>query len=121
MRRLVQNQHVTIELDAEFEGALDTLVCRIGSVHGPVATLAPANAIADRARERLTPGSLGFMVFRHHGTPVGLRGVVRADPTDEQNVEFVVIDGIQVAERRNAERVAMITPVRAIPEGSDEV
>jgi hypothetical protein len=121
MRRLVQNQPVSIELDAEFEGEVDTLVCHVGSVHGPVATLAPANEIADRIRERLTPGSLGFMVFRHHGTPVGLRGVVRADPTDDQRVEFVVIDGIQVAERRTAERVAMITPVRAICDGGDEV
>src|SRR3978361_844062 len=119
MRRLVQNQHVTIELDSEFEGALDTLVCRIGSVHGPVATLAPANAIADRVRERLTPGSLGFMVFRHHGTPVGLRGVVRAAPEDDL-VEFVVLCGIQIAERRTAERIAMITPVRATPAGADD-
>jgi hypothetical protein len=121
MRRLTPNQSVTIELDAEFEGELETLVCRVGSVHGPVATLAPSSEIAGRVKERLTPGSLGFMVFRHNGAPVGLRGVVREAPTDEQTVEFVVIDGIQVTERRNAERVAMITPVRAISDGGDEV
>jgi PilZ domain-containing protein len=121
MRRLTPNQPVTIELDAEFEGEVETLLCRVGSVHGPVATLAPASEIAERMRERLTPGSLGFMVFRHNSTPVGLRGVVRAAPTDEEIVEFVVIDGIQVTERRTAERVAMITPVRAIAEGGDEV
>jgi len=88
MRRLVQNQSVTIELDAEFEGDVETLHCRVGTVHGPVATLAPAGEIADRMRERLTPGALGFMVFRHNGAPVGLRGVVREAPTDEQIVEF---------------------------------
>jgi hypothetical protein len=120
MRRLVQNQPVTIELDGEFDGEVDALVCRVGSVHGPVATLGTVNEIPGRVRERLTPGSLGFMVFRHHGTPVGLRGVVRGVP-DEDQVEFVVIDGIQVAERRTAERIAMITPVRAIATGSDEV
>ena len=97
MRRLVQHQQITIELDAEFEGDVDALVCRVGSVHGPVATLGPVAELSDRVRERLTPGSLGFMVFRHHGTPVGLRGVVRAAPESDE-VEFVVIDGIQIAE-----------------------
>lgn len=119
MRRLVQHQQVTIELDAEFEGDVDALVCRVGSVHGPVATLGPVDDLSDRVRERLTPGSLGFMVFRHHGTPVGLRGVVRGAPENDQ-VEFVVIDGIQVAERRTAERIPMITPVRATPAGADD-
>jgi hypothetical protein len=120
MRRLVQHQPVSIELDGEFDGEIDALACRVGSVHGPVATLGLVNAVVPRVRERLTPGSLGFMVFHHHGTPVGLRGVVRAAPSQEL-VEFVVIDGIQVTERRTAERIAMITPVRAIAQGSDEV
>lgn len=80
MRRLVQHQQVTLELDAEFEGDVDALVCRVGSVHGPVATLGPVDELTARVRERLTPGSLGFMVFRHHGTPVGLRGVIAAPP-----------------------------------------
>jgi hypothetical protein len=119
MRRLAQHQPVPVELDGEFDGQIDALVCRVGSVHGPVATLGPVDEVPPRVLERLTPGSLGFMVFSHHGTPVGLRGVVRSAPGEEQ-VEFVVIDGIQVAERRTAERIAMIAPVRATAAGSDE-
>jgi len=116
MRRLVEHQAVTVELDSdgrgEVDGVVDCIDCMLGWVRGPVATLAPLTDIAPDFRGRLIPGSLGFMLFDHRGAPIGLRGVARAI-CEGAALEFVVIDGIQLAERRTASRVALQTPVRA--------
>ena len=66
----------------------------------------------------LTPGALGFVAFEHERMPVALRGVVRAIP-EGSAIEFVVIDGIQLPERRAAERTAFVTRVRATQLGGD--
>jgi hypothetical protein len=108
MRRLAAHQSVTVELDGETEA----IGCQIGGVSGPVATLSPLTELAPELRELLAPGRLGFMTFRHAGGPVALRGVTLA-VAESQQLEFVVIDGVQVAERRGAERIRLLTPVRA--------
>jgi hypothetical protein len=113
MRRLVPQQAVTLELDAVDEGPVEALRCLVGGVQGPVATLASLDEVQPDVAERLTTGLFGFMLFTHNGSPIGLRGVIRSAPHNRELVEFVVIDGIQVAERRTAERIAMIAPVRA--------
>jgi hypothetical protein len=38
-------------------------------------------------------------------------------PADRDELEFVVVDGIQVAERRSAERTPLVTAVKAAPVG----
>lgn len=58
------------------------------------------------------------MTFEHERTPVALRGVVRAIP-DGSAIEFVVIDGVQLPERRAAERTAFVAQVRATQLGGD--
>jgi hypothetical protein len=99
MRRLRTRQLVAVNLDGE----ADEIECRVSSVLGPVATLERPDGLAPPVRKRLTPGSLGFLVFDHQDAPVALRGVARAVPKSP-TIEFIVIDGIQIAERRTAAR-----------------
>jgi hypothetical protein len=113
MRRLKAHQAVDIHLDAKagrYEG--DRIECRVGSVLGPVATLTPLGAVEPELRDRLTTGSLAFMMFQYQHGPIALRGVALA-VSESEDLEFVVIDGIQMAERRSATRTALLTPVRA--------
>ena len=114
MRRLVKNQAVRVDLDAKVDWEVDRIQCRVQSIQGPVATLIPEGEIGDAVQTRLTSGSLCFLTFEHGRAPVALRGVaLRA--TDRDELEFVVVDGIQVAERRSAERTPLVTAVKAAP------
>lgn len=117
MRRLVAHQAVDLELDGDSD-AVASIDCRLQSVHGPVAALAPVDDVAPRLQERLAPGSLSFMTFNYRAAAIALRGVALAVPTREA-LEFVVIDGIQVAERRSAGRVPLLTPIRALTTDAD--
>lgn len=114
MRRLVKNQVVRVDLDAKVDWEVDCIECRVQSIHGPVATLAPCDEVPTDVQGRLSSGSLCFLTFTHGRAPVALRGVALA-VADSHDIEFVVVDGIQVAERRSAERTPLVTAVRATP------
>lgn len=114
MRRLVKNQAVRVDLDAKVDWEVESIECRVQSIQGPVATLAPVGEIAPETHTRLSTGCLCFLTFEHNRTPVALRGVALS-PNGGDELEFVVVDGIQVAERRSAERTALVTAVRAAP------
>jgi hypothetical protein len=118
MRRLVKNQAVRVDLDAKVDWEVDCIECRVQSIQGPVATLSPINEIAASVQNRLASGSLCFLTFEHNRAPVALRGVALAS-ADSDELEFVVVDGIQVAERRSAERTPLVTAVRATPVEAD--
>ncbi len=118
MRRLVKNQAVRVDLDAKVDWEVDCIECRVRSIQGPVATLAPTSHIATSVQSRLANGSLCFLTFEHNRAPVALRGVALA-VSESDDLEFVVVDGIQVAERRSAERTPLVTAVRATPIGGD--
>lgn len=118
MRRLVKNQLVRVDLDAKVDWEVDCIECRVQSIQGPVATLTPTVEIAASVQNRLSSGSLCFLTFEHNRAPVALRGVALAS-TDSGDLEFVVVDGIQVAERRSAERTPLVTAVRATPVRGD--
>jgi hypothetical protein len=118
MRRLVKNQAVRVDLDAKVDWEVDCIECRVQSIQGPVATLSPTSAIAASVQSRLASGSLCFLTFEHNRAPVALRGVALANEGSD-DLEFVVVDGIQVAERRSAARTPLVTAVRATPVGPD--
>lgn len=118
MRRLVKNQLVRVDLDAKVDWEVDCIECRVQSIQGPVATLAPTSEIVTSVQNRLASGSLCFLTFEHNRAPVALRGVALATAGSDE-LEFVVVDGIQVAERRSAERTPLVTAVRATPVGAD--
>jgi len=108
MRRLTPRQGVTLSLDGD-EEVIDGQVL---SVSGPVALLDCVDAAPIHLRARLSPGSMCMMAFTHHGKLVGLRGVVTAASEDLNQLAFIVADGVQVEERRLAERIALVIPVR---------
>lgn len=114
MRRLVKNQAVRVDLDAKVDWEVDCIECRVQSIHGPVATLAAVDEVPSEVQERLSSGSLCFLTFTHGRAPVALRGVALT-VAGSDDLEFVVIDGIQVAERRSAERTPLVTALRAAP------
>jgi c-di-GMP-binding flagellar brake protein YcgR len=118
MRRLVKNQVVRVDLDAKVDWEADCIECRVQSVQGPVATLIPHGDIAEEVQARLASGSLCFLTFEHGRAPVALRGVALKQ-ADREELEFVVVDGIQVAERRSAERTPLVTAVKATPIQAD--
>ncbi len=118
MRRLVSNQAVLIDLDAPVDTDPVSIPCRVESVQGPVATLVMQDRLPAAVVERLATGSMCFMSFSHVSAPVALRGIALVREGSDR-LEFVVVDGIQVTERRGAERVALVTAVRATPVGAD--
>ena len=115
MRRLRADQPVEVNLDGE----ADAIECRVSSVRGPVTTLQEPGQLAPKFQRMLTPGSLAFMVFEFGAMPVALRGVARAIP-DDSAIEFIVIDGIQLAERRTAARTVLTARVLISDVGSAE-
>jgi hypothetical protein len=118
MRRLVKNQAVRIDLDAKVDWETNCLECRVQSVQGPVATVIPERELPEEVQTRLASGSLCFLTFEHGRAPVALRGVALKD-AEREELEFVVVDGIQVAERRSAERTPLVTAVKATPVMAD--
>ncbi len=115
MRRLVPRQMVTLDLDGEEEG----LDCLVRQVAGPVALLGCVGEVPEPLRPKLTTGSFCMMGFTHRGGLVGLRGVATTASEDFTELAFVVADGVQVEERRIAERVRLTAPARISVIGRD--
>ncbi|MGA2928289.1 MAG: PilZ domain-containing protein, partial [Solirubrobacteraceae bacterium] len=83
--------------------------CIVASVLGPTATLIPVREVLPETLELLEAGSPAYLSFTHHGALVALRGVASAASASGDEVYFVVTDGVQVPQRRGAERVPLIT------------
>ena len=113
MRRLVGHQAVSIELDGDGGHEIEFIDGVVEGVGGLVASVAAQREIGSELRERLRSGALGFLMFEYQGAPIALRGAARAI-SDGVMLEFVVLDGVQVAERRAAARVALSIPVRVV-------
>lgn len=101
MRRLKHQQLVEIHLDGEDEIVVP---CRVVRVEGSVATLESAEG------DPVLPGNTapalpGYLVFDHAGRQVALKGIAAPDANGQTELLFVVIDGVQLPERRSAERV----------------
>ena len=99
---------MTISLDTEDEG----IDCRVRTVSGPVALLHRLSELQPQTGPKLTTGSSCLMSFTHEGSLVGLRGIATTASEDLTELAFVVSDGVQVEERRVAERVELITRAR---------
>ncbi len=117
MRRLAPQQFVKLNLDGEDED----IDCQVRYVAGPVALLNCVSEVTPQIRSRMTPGSLCLMAFTHRGALVGLRGVATGASEDLSELAFVVADGVQVEERRNAGRVAFVTRARICALTSDGI
>lgn len=121
MRRLNVGQSVTAEVDDDHSrvNALDeepsAISCVVTALSGPAAKLVRTVQIRPNLCERLQEGSFGFLVFTHFGGPVALRGMLKAAGADAAEINFIVVDGVQLPERRREDRVPFQTYARLIP------
>lgn len=101
MRRLTHQQPVEVHLDGE-----DAIVvpCRVVRVEGSVATLQSAEG-DPVLLGNTAPALPGYLVFEHAGRRVALKGIAAPDANENTELLFVVIDGVQLPERRSAGRV----------------
>ena len=102
MRRLKPLQPVEIHIDSDDQAVV---ACRVASVQGSVATLTRVTELSGDVPDRFTPGVLGYLLFEHHGAMTALKGIATASPDEQAELAFVVIDGVNLPERRAAERV----------------
>ncbi len=102
MRRLKHQQRVEIHLD-DADGVVS---CRVLGVKGSVASLARVDGGPEQF-ERLTPAAPGYMMFEHRGGTIALKGIATTQQADQPELLFVVLDGVQLPERRSAERVEL--------------
>lgn len=115
LRRLKHDQRVDIHLDSE-EHAVG---CRVASVQGGVATLTSIGELPSELLDKLTPGALGYLLFVHRGAMTALKGIATISPAEPSDLAFVVIDGVQLPERRTAERVQLSARARvSAPDGN---
>jgi hypothetical protein len=102
MRRLRQHQEVEIHLDVEDEVVLD---CRVLGVEGSVATLEGIGAEPGALLGSSVPAVHGYLMFDYAGGKVALKGIATTSTSEGPELLFVVVDGVQLPERRSAARV----------------
>lgn len=102
MRRLNLGQTVRIDLD-EVEDTIEAIV--VGKAPH-TATLSSGTEPARELADQLAEGAFGYLVFDHGTRQVALRGAARHAAVDPL-LDFVVLDGVQLPERRAGERVAV--------------
>jgi hypothetical protein len=113
LRRLKHDQRVEIHLDSEDHA----VGCRVAAVEGSVATRRLITEVPTEVLEKFTPGELGYLLFQHRGAMTALKGIATASPTDPSELAFVVIDGVQLPERRAAQRSQVGALARISPSG----
>lgn len=115
MRRLRHQQEVEIHLDGEDEVVLG---CRVMGVEGSVATLASVDAGPGPVLGGSVPAVPGYLLFDHSGGRVALKGIATANTSEGPELLFVVIDGVQLPERRSAARARVNAVGRMFPPDS---
>ena len=113
MRRLKHNQRVEIHIDSDDH----VVACRVAAVQGSVATLRRITDLPAEVLDKFTPGALGYLLFEHHGAKTALKGIATAGQDGQASLAFVVIDGVQLPERRAAERVRLGALARISADG----
>ncbi len=113
VRRLKHNQRVEIHIDSDDH----VVACRVAAVQGSVATLRRISEVPAEVLEKFTPGALGYLLFEHHGAKTALKGIATAGQDEQASLAFVVIDGVQLPERRTAERVRIGALARISADG----
>jgi hypothetical protein len=113
LRRLKHNQRVEIHIDSDDH----VVACRVAAVQGSVATLRRITDVPAEVLDKFTPGALGYLLFEHHGAKTALKGIATGGQDEQASLAFVVIDGVQLPERRAAERVRLAALARISADG----
>jgi hypothetical protein len=117
MRRLRHHQEVEIHLDVEDEVVLD---CRVLGVEGSVATLEGIDAEPGAVLGTSVPAVHGYLMFDHAGGKVALKGIATTSTSEGPELLFVVVDGVQLPERRSAARARVNAVARMFPPGAPQ-
>ena len=113
LRRLKPHQRVEIHIDSDDH----VVACRVAAVQGSVATLRRITELPAEVLDKFTPGALGYLLFEHRGAKTALKGIATAGQDEQASLAFVVIDGVQLPERRAAERVRLEALARISADG----
>ncbi len=89
----------------------ESIDCVVAQVEGQMATFRHAPITDPRLASGLAGWTLSYATFVHQASNVGLRGVVRSSPDQDRVLQFVVIDGVQMAERRRQARIPVAVAV----------
>jgi PAS domain S-box-containing protein len=117
MRRLRPGQPVIVTLDDDTDDR--HLGCVVADVFGSVASLTHAEDLDRPLRERLSFGAPSYLVFTDRGAEIGLYGIAAATPSKDSVLDFVLLDAVQVSERRENRRVQLVTRARLFPIDAD--
>jgi len=117
LRRLKHNQSVEIHIDSDDH----VVACRVAAVQGSVATLTRITTLPPEVLDKFTPGALGYLLFEHRGAKTALKGIATAGQDERASLAFVVIDGVQLPERRAGERVRLEALARISADGESGV
>lgn len=110
MRRLSFGQPVSVEVDDA-----ESIDCTVAQIEGQMATFKHAPVGDPGLATRLADWCLSYLMFVHQSSPIALRGVVRASPDRPRMLQFVVVDGVQMEERRRQARIPVAVPVTVSP------
>jgi PAS domain S-box-containing protein len=113
VRRLRPGQRVKVELDDDV--VEHSVNCLVAEVFGSMASLTHAEVLGPKFLQRLSAGAPGYLVFSHKGAEIALHGVAAAAPSRTSVIDFVVVDGVQVRERRKGRRLPFVTRARLFP------
>lgn len=117
LRRLKHNQRVEIHIDSDES----VVACRVAAVQGSVAALTRITELPAEVFDKFAQGALGYLLFEHHGAKIALKGIATAGHDERASLAFVVIDGVELPERRAGERVRLegLARISADGEGGD--
>ena len=102
-------------VELEDDTVEQSVVCVVVDVLGSVASLVHAEECETGLRDRLRAGAPGYLVFSDHGAEIGLHGVAATAPGHSSVIDFAVVDGVQVRERRTGRRAPFVTRARLLP------
>jgi PilZ domain len=113
MRRLRHQQRVEIHLDGD---ELEVVPCVVQGVECSVASLSSVDPTPVPLLGSSMQAVPGYLVFEHGGRRVALKGIATtAGERQWPEFLFVVMDGVQLPERRAAERVEVHAVARLFP------
>jgi hypothetical protein len=113
IRELSAGTEVIVELDPEPGREGSSFAARVEAVHSSSVRLEPMDQLPADVVARLRPEALGELTFMREAAPAALRGIVVTHRYSSHELKFVVAEAIRLRDRRSANRMPFVAPVRA--------
>ena len=112
LREMPAGAEVTIDLDPGPEQHAVSFTARVADVYGTTVSLAPIDEFPADLLSRLRPGALGELTLVRDAGPTALRGIA-VKHRYRNELRFVAAEGVKLTDRRTADRVPFVAPLRA--------